>query len=193
MIARLRGTLVEKAPGQVIVDVGGVGYQALISVSTFCRLPDTGEPVDLVIITNLRDNALELFGFADSAERDLFRLLRGVAGIGPRLALSILSGIEAAELVEVLDRGDADRLRAVPGVGRKTAERLVVELGGRMQAAAPGASEVAITDVESDAVHALVSLGYRQSDARKAVTATSEGSSQSIEALIKRSLAHLRP
>jgi len=193
MIARLRGKLVEKAPGTVILDVGGVGYQALISLSTFCRLPDSGETTELVIITNLRDNALELFGFADATERDLFQLLRGVAGIGPRLALSILSGIEPRELVEVLDRADAERLRAVPGVGRKTAERLVVELGGTTPALEPADSGVVTTDVESDAVHALVSLGYRQADARKAVTATSEGTSQSIEALIKRSLAHLRP
>ena len=191
MIARLRGKLLEKRPSQVVVDCGGVGYQAFTSLRTFCRLPEAGADVDLVTVTNLRENALELFAFAEARERDLFQLLRTVSGIGPRLALSVLSGIDATDLAEVLASGDIDRLVAVPGVGKKTAERMLVELKGKVVAQAVERPRTAITDIESDAVLALVSLGYKPLDARRAVSATVSQAGTSIEDLIKRSLARL--
>ena len=191
MIARLRGKLIEKAPTHVVVDCGGVGYQAFVSLRTFCRLPEAGASVDLVAVTNLRENALELFAFADARERDLFQLLRTVSGIGPRLALSVLSGIDAAELADVLAAEDVDRLVAVPGVGKKTAERMMVELRGKVAPQPAGPQRVAATDIESDAVLALVGLGYKPLDARRAVSATADEAGKSIEELIKRSLARL--
>jgi len=191
MIARLRGKLLEKIPSQVVIDCGGVGYQAFTSLRTFCRLPEAGADVDLVTVTNLRENALELFAFAEARERDLFQLLRTVSGIGPRLALSVLSGIDATDLAEVLASGDVDRLVAVPGVGKKTAERMLVELKGKVVAQAVERPRTAITDIESDAVLALVSLGYKPLDARRAVSATVSQAGTSIEELIKRSLARL--
>jgi Holliday junction DNA helicase RuvA len=178
-------------PSQVVVDCGGVGYQAFTSLRTFCRLPEAGSDVDLVTVTNLRENALELFAFADARERDLFQLLRTVSGIGPRLALSVLSGIDAADLSEVLASGDVDRLVAVPGVGKKTAERMLVELKGKVVAQAVERPRTPTTDIESDAVLALVSLGYKSLDARRAVIATVGQAGTSIEELIKRSLARL--
>ena len=191
MIARLRGRLLEKMPSQVVVDCGGVGYQAFTSLRTFCRLPEAGSDVDLVTVTNLRENALELFAFAEARERDLFQLLRTVSGIGPRLALSVLSGIDAADLSEVLASGDVDRLVAVPGVGKKTAERMLVELKDKVVAQAGERPRTPATDIESDAVLALVSLGYKSLDARRAVSATVGQAGTSIEELIKRSLARL--
>lgn len=193
MIARLRGQLLEKTPQSVVVDCGGVGYHAFVSLNTFCRLPDAGASVDLIIVTNLRENALELFAFRDAAERDMFQLLRCVSGIGPRLALSILSGIDADELSGILAAGDVNRLVSVPGVGKKTAERVLVELKGRVVATpAPGKVAPVATDIESDAVAALVGLGYKPVDARKAVTASAaSGAKSTIEDLIKRSLARL--
>jgi Holliday junction DNA helicase RuvA len=191
MIARLRGKLLEKAPSHVVVDCGGVGYQAFISLRTFCRLPEAGSDVDLVTVTNLRENALELFAFNEAHERDLFQLLRTVSGIGPRLALSVLSGIDASDLSAVLASGDVDRLVAVPGVGKKTAERMLVELKGKVVAHAVERPHTPTTDIESDAVLALVSLGYKPLDARRAVSATVGQAGTSIEELIKRSLARL--
>jgi len=193
MIARLRGQLLEKTPQFVVVDCGGVGYHAFVSLTTFCRLPEPGSVVDLVVVTNLRETALELFAFRDTAERDMFQMLRSVSGIGPRLALSILSGIEADELSGILAAGDVDRLVAIPGVGKKTAERVLVELKGRViVTTAAGDARPVVTDIESDAVAALVGLGYKPADAKKAVTASAAGGSRpTIEDLIKRSLARL--
>lgn len=195
MIARLRGQLLEKTPQFVVVDCAGVGYHAFVSLTTFCRLPEPGAAVDLVVVTNLRENALELFAFRDAAEREMFQMLRTVSGIGPRLALSILSGIDADELSGILAAGDVNRLVAVPGVGKKTAERVLVELKGRVTAATAARPAVpVVTDIENDAIAALVGLGYKPADARKAVTASAAGSAaRTIEELIKRSLARLAP
>lgn len=197
MIAKLKGVLSEKSPGEVVIDVGGVGYSAFVSLSTFCRLPDEGAPVELFIVTNLRENALELFGFRDRKERAAFTLLRGVSGIGPRLALTILSGIDADELYEVVREGRTDRLVAVPGVGKKTAERVLVDLRGRLdgleKAALPGAASDrgGVAAVERDAVSALVALGYREVDARKAVSESRDASDAKLEGWIKRALIRL--
>jgi Holliday junction DNA helicase RuvA len=189
MIAKLNGTLAEKSPGEVVVDVGGVGYHAHVSLTTFCRLPDNGRRVELFTVTNLRENALELFAFADRRERAAFTLLRAVSGIGPRMALNILSGIAADELYSVLRAGRVERLVAVPGVGKKTAERMIVELRGRIDGREEAGPELA--DTEGDAVAALVALGYREADARNAVTASRDSADHGIEGLIKRALARL--
>lgn len=192
MIAKLKGLLDEKAPGEVVVDVGGVGYHAAVSVTTFCRLPDEGGEVSLFVVTNLRDNALELFAFHDRRERGLFNLLRTVSGIGPRLALAVLSGLEPDALAKAVGSSDIDRLVAIPGVGRKTAERIIVELKDRVDfVAVEGSSRHAATQVESDAVLALVALGYKEPQARKAVSASMEDAGGSIETLIKTSLGRL--
>jgi Holliday junction DNA helicase RuvA len=192
VIAKLRGTVSDKKPGEVVLDVGGVGYHAHISFNTFCRLPEVGEPALLEIVTNLREGALELFGFASCAEKELFGLLRSVSGIGPRLALAILSGIEAVELREVLRTAAIDRLVAIPGIGRKTAERMLVELKGKVDDARGVEASPDVAKLEADAVLALVALGYKQIDARKAVNACKgDVASGTIEGLIRRSLAYL--
>jgi Holliday junction DNA helicase RuvA len=192
VIAKLKGVLDEKSPGEVVVDIGGVGYHAAVSVTTFCRLPDEGKPVDLFTVTNLRDNALELFAFHDRRERTLFNLLRTVSGIGPRLALAVLSGLEPDALANAVGSGAVDRLVAIPGVGRKTAERIVVELKDRVEMDPSGDdSGASSTQIENDAVLALVALGYKEPQARKAVSASAEVAGDSIETLIKTSLVRL--
>lgn len=191
MIARLRGLLAEKLPGEVLVDVGGVGYQALISLQTFYALPPVGEKVELFIVTNLRENALELFAFAGRDERGAFSLLRGVSGIGPRLALALLSGIAPRDLARALADSDVARLVAIPGIGRKTAERLVVELRGKLS---PDAAEAAVGDAggpEGDAVSALLGLGYKRAEAEKAVRGAGSVDDPTLEGLIRRSLLAL--
>lgn len=192
MIAKLKGVLEEKAPGEVLVDVGGVGYSAAVSLTTFCRLPETGERVSLFVVTNLRENALELFAFHDRRERALFGLLRSVSGIGPRVALAVLSGLETDAFIAAVAAGAVERLVAIPGVGRKTAERIIVELRDKVgvegqQLEEPGS----LVNVENDAVLALVSLGYKEPQARKAVSACATQAGDSIETLIKSSLAQL--
>lgn len=187
MIARLRGQLVEKLPGEVLVDVGGVGYQAHIPLSTFYKLPAEGEQVDLRVVTNLRENALELFAFGTREERSLFNLLRSISGIGPRLGLAILSGIEPEEFQRVVGEANAGRLTAIPGVGRKTAERIVVELKDKVARSVTAAGGSAV----EDAVLALVSLGYKRTEASAAVQATRGEGDGNVATLIKRSLARL--
>lgn len=200
MIAKLSGVLDDKRPGEALVDCGGVGYAAATSLSTFARLPAVGEPVVLWIVTNLRENALELFGFVDQSERRAFEVLRGVNGVGPRLALAILSGIEAPELATVVANGDAARLVAIPGVGRKIADRLLVELKDKLELPSDslgGKTGVgAAGSIESDAVAALLALGYKQHEASRAVAAVREGDAdgaepENVEALIRRALARL--
>ena len=192
MIARLRGSVLEKTPSEVIIDVGGVGYHAFVSLTTFCALPETGQTTDLSIVTNLRDNALELFAFSTMTERSMFQLLRGVSGVGPRLALAVLSGMPPADLAGVLADGDVARLVAVPGVGKKTAERLVVELKSKVEDLAADRSVVAgASPIDEDAVTALVGLGYKQGEARKAVQAAADPEDESLEGLIRRALSAL--
>src|SRR5215470_13888086 len=133
MIAQLAGSLAYKSPEHLIVDVHGVGYQVMVSLNSFYRLPEPGTAVHLLIHTHVREDALQLYGFIDRAEKDLFLLLVGVSGIGPRLALNILSGTPSQELEDALEAADLVRLQAIPGVGKKTAERLVVELRDKVK------------------------------------------------------------
>jgi Holliday junction DNA helicase RuvA len=191
MIAQLAGVLAYKSPEQLVVDVQGVGYQVLVSLNSFYRLPEPGDPVRLLIHTHVREDALQLYGFIDREERQLFLLLNSVSGIGPRLALNILSGTPTTELLDALEAGDLVRLVAIPGVGKKTAERLVLELRDKVKlikgarAADDGRHA---TGLESEAVSALVNLGYRQNEAERAVKAARAAGANDIEAVIRTAL-----
>ena len=150
MIAQLTGALALKSPEQLIVDVNGVGYLVSVSLNAFYKLPEAGERVQLLIHTHVREDALQLYGFLDRAEKELFLLLTSVSGIGPRLAMNILSGTPTRDLLDALDASDLARLVAIPGVGKKTAERLVVELRDKIKtlrglpAAEPGRAATGI-------------------------------------------------
>jgi Holliday junction DNA helicase RuvA len=174
VIAHLRGRLLDKQPNRVIVDVNGVGYDVAVPVSTFYGLGDTGSEVALRIHTHVREEALCLYGFATRLEQELFERLIGVSGIGPKLSLSVLSGIEPPDLVSAIQTSDVGRLTAIPGVGKKTAERIVLELKDRLprlrveQAAAGAPAGVTTKD---DVLSALVNLGYHRPLAERAVEA----------------------
>jgi Holliday junction DNA helicase RuvA len=173
VIAQIRGTLAHKLPGEVIVDVGGVGYQVFIPLNVFYRLPDVGDSISLYIHTHLREDALQLFGFEAAEEKQVFLLLNSVSGIGPKLAVNILSGIPADELVRAVKDGDQPRLISIPGVGRKLAERMIVELRDKFTTLQSRPSEVVArsddSQLTSDAVSALVNLGYRKTEVEKNV------------------------
>lgn len=168
MIARLSGTLLERQPGRVVIDAHGVGYELQIPVSTFTQLPAPGAAVTLLVHTHVREDALQLFGFATPAEKHLFEKLIAVNGIGPRLAIALLGGLAADELAAAIRHGDLARLTSIPGVGKKTAERLVVELRDKMPQALAAPSP-ALTGAAEDVLSALLNLGYPQQAASKAV------------------------
>jgi len=191
LIAQIRGRLLRKEPHEAVVDVGGVGYRVAIPLSTYYRLGAPGEEVSLLTYTHVREDTLALFGFLTGSEQALFERLIAVAGVGPRLAVSILSGIEAAELVGALRAGDLVRLTRIPGVGKKTAERLVLELrdkvtglpGAEAPAAPPG------TTTHDDLVSALVHLGYSRPEAERGVERSlREDGSGRFEDLLRRTL-----
>lgn len=192
MIAKIKGTLEHKVPGEVIIDVGGVGYHVLIPLSVFYRLPEVGAPVSLHIHTHLREDALQLFGFLEPEEKRVFLLLNSVAGIGPKLAVNILSGIPADELSRALKEGDQPRLVSIPGVGKKLAERMIVELRDKFQALS--AEAVARGDGSAlmrDAVSALVNLGYRQAEAEKSVRDIGRQGEKTLSEVLKEALRRL--
>jgi Holliday junction DNA helicase RuvA len=189
MIGRLRGTLQIRQVGEVLVDCGGVGYQAFVSLQTFTDLPPAGGDVQLEVVTVLRENALELFAFLTAAEKEAFQLLRSVSGIGPRMALSVLSGISVEELAGAVAAGNAQRLTAIPGIGRKTAERMLIDLRGKLDAPSRPASPAA--QVEDDAVSALVGLGYKRAEAEKAVRAAASSGEKNLEDVLRRALSGL--
>ena len=193
MIARLHGVLHEKTPEQLIVDVGGVGYQVLVSLQTFYHLPGVGEQVSLLIHTHTREDTLRLYGFLEEKEKSYFLLLRGVSGIGPKLALNILSGIPVDELEAALHARDVTRLVAAPGVGKKTAERMVVELQEKVGALedANGASSGTPDPLSTEAVSALVNLGYRQAQVEKTVREIVRNGKTAIADVIRESLRRL--
>ncbi len=172
MIGRLVGRLASKATDHVILDVGGVGYLVQIPLSTFYELPEAESPASLWIHTYVREDALALYGFLTERERALFLMLIAVAGIGPRVALTVLSGMPPADLIEALRGADVRRLMAVPGVGKKTAERMVLELAEKAAriGGEPSATRTPAVATE-DIVSALVNLGYRRGDAERAVEA----------------------
>ena len=195
MIAHLRGTLLVKHPNQVIVETGGVGYDVTISVPTFSELPATGSGVALHIHTHVREDALSLYGFLRLAEKQLFERLLTVSGIGPKLAITILSGMPVDEMVGAIRSGDLARLTRIPGIGKKTAERMVLELRDKLPGAIPAAEPTVsqATPIEEDVLSALVNLGYQRAAAEKAVLiATRAGKGQqNFEALFREALAAL--
>jgi len=197
VIAQISGTLAQKVPGEIIVDVGGVGYQVLIPLNVFYQLPEIGAPVSLQIHTHVREDALQLFGFNDRAEKQLFLLLISVSGIGPKLAVNILSGIPAEELARALREGDQVRLVAIPGVGRKLAERMIVELKDKLAMLSTAGVESAKPEIGSqvmlDAVSALVNLGYKRPEAEKTVREILKNGDRSLENVLKDTLRRLSP
>ena len=192
MIAKIKGTLADKSPGEVIVDVGGVGYHIFVSLGVFYRLPEVGEPVSLYIHTYVREDALHLFGFLDHEEKQVFLLLNSVAGIGPKLAVNILSGIPADDLAQALREGDQPRLVSIPGVGKKLAERMVVELRDKLQTLpSPETRQSDGSQVRQDAVSALVNLGYRRAEAERHVREITQTRGEKLEAVLKEALRKL--
>ena len=197
MIAHISGTLAQKIPGEVVIDVAGVGYQVFIPLNVFYRLPEIGAPLSLQIYTHVREDALQLFGFQDIGDKQLFLLLLGVSGIGPKLAVNILSGIATDELSRALKEGDQVRLMAIPGVGRKLAERMIVELKDKFATLAPTGPESAKIEggsqLLSDAVSALVNLGYKRPEAEKIVRDVLRKGERSLENVLKESLRRVSP
>jgi Holliday junction DNA helicase RuvA len=192
MIGQLRGRLTDKRPNQVLVDVGGVGYIVQVPLSTFAALGELHTEVTLLIHTHVREDALSLYGFLSSREKHFFEMLLSASGVGPSLALKILSGMSVEELVPAIRGSDLGRLTKIPGVGRKTAERIVVELKDKLDAVTveverPAASSPA--GVEADVVSALVNLGYEARAAESAVTdARRENGAGNFEKLLRTSL-----
>lgn len=193
MIGWISGKLLRKQPPQLLVEVGGVGYELEAPMTAFYNLPDPGGMVSLHTHLVIRDDAHLLFGFADLRQRDLFRTLLKITGVGPRVALAILSGLTADDLVACISVGDVAQLTRVPGIGRKTAERLVIELRDRLDATAESAATLtgssALTP-EQDAVSALVALGYKSTAATAAVRAAASAGA-SVEELIRGALKEL--
>jgi holliday junction DNA helicase RuvA len=194
MIAHLRGKLLAKHPNQAIVETAGVGYDVTITVPTFSDLPETGSEVALHIHTHVREDAIALYGFLRSSEKVLFEKLITVSGIGPKLAITILSGMEADEMVGAIRGNDVARLTRIPGIGRKTAERLVLELRDKLPETVPASvtATPALTAVEEDVLSALVNLGYPRAAAEKALAAgIKDGRPKSFEQLFRAVLGQL--
>jgi len=195
VIAHLAGTLLEKHVPRLIVDVGGVGYELFVPLSTFYSVGECGAPVRLRVHTHVREDALQLFGFATALELALFERLIGISGIGPKLGLAVLSGIEPADLIRAIRHGDHARLTTIPGVGRKTAERIVIELRDRLptgpetETAAPGSAD---SDERSDLLSAPSNLGYQRAAAEKAVDRVlGRGGDSAFEVLLREVLKEL--
>jgi len=205
MIAHLSGTLLSKQATSVIVDVGGVGYDVTIPLSTFYELDEPGTPVQLRVYTHVREDAIQLFGFKTARERELFLQLVSVSGVGPGLAIKLLSGMNADEMIASIRTNNLARLVSIPGVGRKTAERLVVDLRDKIAALSSPALEEEFAaktaaagvptspdSIRNDALSALANLGYQKSAAEKAVNAAiDEGGELSVELILRRSLRAL--
>lgn len=197
MFAHLRGVLLEKHPNQAIVEAGGVGYDVTIAVPTFTKLPDVGAEVSLRIHTHVREDALALYGFLSQDEKSLFEKLISVSGIGPTAAVKILSGLAAADLIGAIRRGEIEKLVRIPGVGKKTAERLVLELKDRLPAPAGAApaqpAAPAFDAIEQDVLSALLNLGCARPAAEAAIRkAKSAGAGASFEPLFRRALELVR-
>lgn len=195
MIGQLRGRLADKRPAQVLVDVGGVGYLVAVPLSTYAALGELHTEVTLLIHTHVREDALALYGFLSAREKHFFELLLSASGVGPSLALKILSGMSVEELVPAIRGGDLGRLTKIPGVGRKTAERMVVELKDKFEAVVIAEERPAAPSgagAEGDVVSALVNLGYDQRSAESAVSeAKREAGGKNFEQLLRGSLQAL--
>lgn len=192
MIAHLRGRILEKQPNRLVVDANGVGYDVTVPLSTFYGLGETGSEIALRIHTHVREDTLALYGFATRLEQELFERLISVSGIGPKVAIAVLSGIEPPELVRAIERADLARLTAIPGVGKKTSERIVVELKDRLPRTALAAPEGRVDAVGADVLSALVNLGYHRPLAEKAVKAAVNASPRGdFEHTLKQALREL--
>jgi len=192
MIASLTGRLKRKAPDYLIVEVSGVGYQVSVPLSTYSAMPDDGEEVSLHIHTHVREDSLSLFGFLTQAEKEMFLLLLAVSGIGPRLAIAVLSALSVPDLAHAIQASDDSKLRTIPGIGKKTAARMVLELKDKIMllpsSSMSGTVAAGAGDAE-DALSALVNLGYKKSVAEEALGKVKHGrSGLSVEALIKEAL-----
>ena len=197
VIAHLRGRLFEKYPNRIVIDVNGVGYDVFVPLSTFYGLGDVGGEIALRVHTHVREDALALYGFVTLLEQELFERLIGVSGIGPKLALAVLSGIEPQELIRAIERGDLARLTAIPGVGKKTAERIVLELKDRLPrqqiaVAAAGNISLEASALRDDVLSALLNLGYHRPLAEKAVASALKAVPDSgFERTLKQALREL--
>ncbi|MCM3881243.1 MAG: Holliday junction branch migration protein RuvA [Vicinamibacterales bacterium] len=197
MISHLRGRLLEKHPNRVTIDVQGVGYDAHVPLSTFYGLPEPGGEVSLRIHTHVREDALMLYGFATRLELQLFEKLIGVSGIGPKLALAVLSGIEPNDLVAAIRHADIARLTGIPGIGKKTAERIGLELKDKLAAFIPSEPAFAATaasageSMRTDVLSALINLGYHRPLAERAVDAAMKSDAASFEQTLKLALREL--
>lgn len=197
MIALLRGRLLEKHPNRLIVDVQGVGYDVHVPLSTFYEAGEAGSEIALRIHTHVREDALLLFGFATPLELQIFERLIGISGIGPKLALAVLSGIEPLELIRAVRHGNVVRLTAIPGIGKKTAERIGLELKDRLPvgievAVGDGGREAPAPDVRDDVLSALLNLGYHRPLAEKATDAAlTAGGDRTFEQLLKQALREI--
>jgi Holliday junction DNA helicase RuvA len=191
MIGKLTGTLLEKNPPQVLLDCHGVGYEVDVPMSTFYNLPAVGEKTSLLTHFVVREDAQILYGFASGTEREAFRQLIKISGVGPRTALSVLSGMSVAELSQAVTRQEAGRLVKVPGIGKKTAERLLLELKGKLGADLGGLTGVVVTDAHNDIQQALMALGYNDKEAAAALkllpadVGVSEGIKLALKSLSK--------
>ena len=193
MIAHLQGNLIKKSPVSVIVDVNGVGYRVFITLPTYYGLPDTGARISLNIHTHIREEELKLFGFATELEQRVFEKLIGISKVGPKLAVSILSGMPVEDFTAAIMNKDLVRLTAIPGVGGKTAERLALEMKDRLKdlmdlAPANSAAPAADDPVRADTLSALANLGYKKHQAEKALNAVADREGMDLERLIRECL-----
>ena len=199
MIARINGLLIYKSIGHVIVDTHGIGYSVFVPLATFYELPETGQMVTMHIHTHVKDDAINLFGFYSSEEKDVFKLMISVSGIGPKLAINILSGINVRDLISAISKGDLNRLIRIPGVGKKMAERIILELKDKMSkldshvTTDEDISIISTDDMIKDALSALINLGYKSQSAESALQKIINESSDmmTLEVLLKRTLKYL--
>jgi holliday junction DNA helicase RuvA len=193
MIAHLRGRILSKRPNQAVVDVNGVGYEITISIPTFSELPNAGGEVSLHIHTHVREDALALYGFLRPQEKDLFERLISVSGIGPKLAITVLSGMQAEKMVAAIRGNDVASLTKVPGIGKKTAERMVLELRDKLESFGVSAAVASRhTPIEEDVLSALTNLGYQRSAAERALGAAGKnGGTRTFDQLFRESLSAL--
>lgn len=199
MIAALTGRLALKAPSYITLDVQGVGYEVFIPLSTYYALPDLNESASLRIHTHLRDDAIQLFGFLTAQEKDAFVLLTGITGIGPKLALSVLSALSVTDLISAVQAGDVDKLASVPGIGKKSAGRIALELKDKVDRLRPAASTAPVIPsspmdrLQDDALSALINLGYRATDVREVLTRLARSCPEppSLKDLIREALKDL--
>ena len=199
MIASLTGRLAFKAPTYLVLDVHGVGYEVFIPLSTYYGLPNLSESISLSVHTHVREDAIQLFGFLTSQEKDAFVLLTSVSGVGPKLALSVLSALPVSNLVSAIQSGDIEKLTTVPGIGNKSASRLVLELKDKVEKLHPGLASASESPRQGedatfdDALSALVNLGYRPQDAKEALKQVKKSNAKSIvlKDMIRESLKEL--